>query len=72
VGPVLRYMNSRYTSNVILPLHGRLSPVPTRLGRAGRKSVQITGARRSGRGPDYVAEGFFFAVVSIITCRLYK
>jgi hypothetical protein len=38
---------------------------------AGGKSVQITGARRSGRGPDCVAYVFVF-LGSIVICRLFK
>jgi hypothetical protein len=39
--------------------------------RHEEKSVQITGARRSGRGPAYVSYVFVFSG-SIIVCRLYK
>jgi hypothetical protein len=42
-----------------------------RQGGGGRKPVQITGARRSERGPDYVAYVFVF-LCSIIICRSYK
>ena len=37
----------------------------------GGELVQITGARRSGRGPEYVAYAFVFLGSNII-CRLYK